>query len=177
MAATHQGAAAVYLAPQRPPANSSRPYIFLAGTTTQATRTPGDDDWRQRLIATTLRRHPVTVLNPHRADWDATWREDYADARWAEQVEWELDMQERADLVVVYLGPATDAPVSLLELGLAAGGGKRVVVCADGAYRKRGNVEAVCRRYDDGLVVLVATEGELGVAVEAAVEEMMRMVT
>ncbi|KAL2177500.1 uncharacterized protein P884DRAFT_277731 [Thermothelomyces heterothallicus CBS 202.75] len=53
----------------------------------------------------------------------------------------------RADLVVVYLGPGTDAPRSLLEPGLCARSGKAVVVACHPGYRKRGNVQIMCRRF------------------------------
>lgn len=112
--------------------------IFLAGTTT----TP---DWRADLI-TSLSDCPITILDPLRPDWDSSWVEDLEFEPFREQVEWELDMQERADLVVIYFGPATEAPISLLEFGLYARLGKALVVC-DPGYRKRGNVMIACRRF------------------------------
>jgi len=45
------------------------------------------------------------------------------------------------------LDPATQSPISLLELGLYANSGKLTVICPDGFYRK-GNVEVVCALYD-----------------------------
>jgi len=54
-------------------------------------------------------------------------------------------MQEHADVVVVYYGPGTDAPISLLELGLCARSGKAIVACHK-EYRKRGNVFIVSQR-------------------------------
>jgi len=58
-------------------------------------------------------------------------------------------MQERADLLVVYFQEGTDAPISLIELGLRARGGKNaVVVACQPKYSKRGNVQIVCRRYE-----------------------------
>jgi hypothetical protein len=63
-----------------------------------------------------------------------------------EQVSWELTGIERADVVIVYLDPATRAPISLLELGLIAVSGRALVCCPDGYFRK-GNVDVVCQRY------------------------------
>jgi hypothetical protein len=40
----------------------------------------------------------------------------------------------------------SQAPVSLLELGLHVAGGKMVVSCPDGYWRK-GNVDIVCERF------------------------------
>lgn len=127
--------------------------VFLAGTTSKVDAEP---DWRGTL-ATLLADRPVTLLNPYRADWDASWREDVDFSPYREQVEWELTRQDEADVVVVYFHPATQAPVSLLELGLCARvPGKAVVLCPPG-YWKRGNVLMVCRRY--GIEVVESIEG------------------
>ncbi|KAI1374376.1 hypothetical protein F4677DRAFT_165557 [Hypoxylon crocopeplum] len=115
--------------------------VFLAGTTTKT----DDRDWRE-VLTESLADLPVTVINPYRPDWDSSWREDITCAPFREQVEWELDMQDGADMVVVYFHPATDAPISLMELGLCARAGKAIVVCPEG-YKKRGNVQIVCQRH------------------------------
>lgn len=115
--------------------------VFLAGTTSEV----DSADWRETL-ASSLSKHPVTIYNPYRADWDSTWREDATFAPYREQVLWELDKQAKADLVVVYFHPATQAPVSLLEFGLwAQVPGKVIAVCPEG-YWKRGNVQIVCHK-------------------------------
>ncbi|OIW25420.1 hypothetical protein CONLIGDRAFT_93079 [Coniochaeta ligniaria NRRL 30616] len=113
--------------------------IFLAGTTTAP-------EWREALVAS-LSHQPITIINPLRRDWDSTWREDETFEPFREQVQWELDMQEKSSLVVVYFGPDTDAPISLLEFGLCARLNKGLVVCHPN-YRKRGNVQIICRRYN-----------------------------
>lgn len=115
--------------------------VFLAGTTT---RTATQPDWREVLIDA-IAHLPVTVYNPFRPDWNSSWREDPEYAPFREQVEWELDMQERADVIVVYYGPNTDAPISLLELGLCARSGKAIVACHKD-YKKRGNVHIVSQK-------------------------------
>lgn len=127
--------------------------VFLAGTTTAP-------DWREALIAS-LSHHAITILNPLRHDWDSSWKEDEAFEPFREQIQWELDMQDKSDLVVLYFGPDTDAPISLLEFGLCARLNKAIVVCHPG-YRKKGNVQATCRRYNiklmdsfDGLAAAV----------------------
>ncbi len=45
-------------------------------------------------------------------------------------------MQEQADVIVIYFGPDTDAPISLLEFGLSARSGKAIVACHQ-KYKKR----------------------------------------
>ena len=125
-------------APARPDIVGRRS-VFLAGTASRAA-----PDWRETLIEA-ISHLPITIYNPLRADWDSSWREDVTFAPFREQVEWELDMQEKADVVVVYYGPHTDAPISLLELGLCARSGKAIVACHRD-YKKRGNVHIVSLR-------------------------------
>ncbi|KAK5996570.1 hypothetical protein PT974_01907 [Cladobotryum mycophilum] len=134
--------AQVIWAPARPSVEiKSKKSIFLAGTTTQT----GEPDWREKLTEA-LSKYDITIFNPKRDDWDSSWKEDFSDSRWAEQVEWELEMQDKADIVVVFFHGISPAPISLLELGLCVRSGK-AIVCALDSYSKRGNVEAVCRRY------------------------------
>ena len=92
-----------------------------------------------------VKRYPdnVLFLNPRRADWDATWTQD--SDQFNEQVNWELDMLERADIIALYFDPKTQSPISLLELGLHAGDQKVIVCCPDGFWRQ-GNVRIVCER-------------------------------
>lgn len=134
--ASNQKAQIVH-APSRPKI-TGRKSVFLAGTTSGT-------DWRQR-VTRALSHLPVTIYNPLRADWDSSWREDPSFKPFREQVDWELDMQEQADVVVIYFGAGTDAPISLLELGLCARSGK-AIVAFDPGYRKRGNVLVVAERF------------------------------
>lgn len=102
------------------------------------------DNWQARMIA--LLDPNVVVLNPRRENWDATWRQSIEETKFREQVEWELDGLERADVIAIWFAPDTKAPITLLELGLFARSGKVLVGCPDGFWRK-GNVEIVCARY------------------------------
>ncbi|KAI5925084.1 hypothetical protein F4810DRAFT_708888 [Camillea tinctor] len=132
--------------------------VFLAGSTSGC-------DWRAPLIVA-LSGYPVTIYDPARPDWDGSWVEDGSFAPWREQVAWELEKQEAADLTVVYFGAGSLAPVSLLEFGLAAGRGREVVVVVvvEEGYAKRGNVKMVCERF--GIVCLESGEGLGEVVVE-----------
>lgn len=129
--------AQIVFAPSRPEL-TGKISIFLAGTTS-------GDDWREN-VTRALSHLPVTIYNPLRTDWDSLWREDPSFAPFREQVDWELEMQEIADIVVIYYGAGTDAPISLLELGLCARSGKAIVACHP-EYRKRGNVMVVAERF------------------------------
>ncbi|KAG8167630.1 hypothetical protein KVR01_003319 [Diaporthe batatas] len=134
--------------------------IFLAG--------PTDFNWRQGFITALKQRLTavnITIFDPFQPRWDATWKEDVdTDPRFAAQVDWELSRQEGATTVAVFFHADSQAPISLLELGLCARSGKAVVGCEPG-YWKRGNVQAVCRRYGvpladslDGLAHLAAAK-------------------
>ena len=123
--------------------------IFLAGSIEMGAAS----DWQTAL---TTRLPPgLIVLNPRRDAWDASWRQSIDDLRFREQVAWELDGLERADVIAMWFVPDTRAPITLLELGLHARGGKLVVGCPDGYWRK-GNVEVVCARYGIPLVTELA---------------------
>ncbi|KAH8667064.1 hypothetical protein BX600DRAFT_436432 [Xylariales sp. PMI_506] len=126
--------------------------VFLAGSTSGR-------DWRKELCQswTAAAATAITVYNPMRPDWAALVPEDISNPSFRAQVEWELSRQERARLVAVYLAAGTDAPISLMELGLSAAGAgagpkPKVIVCAEKNYSKRGNVQVVCHRYRIELV-------------------------
>lgn len=118
--------------------------VFLAGTTS------GPDDWRNS-VCERLSDLAVTVYNPLRPDWDSSWREEISCEPYRKQVEWELEKQELADVIAFYFGADTDAPISLLELGLCAKQ-RKAIVCVQEGYKKKGNVQIVCQRYGAKLV-------------------------
>ena len=115
------------------------PKIFLAGSIEMGAAEP----WQEEL-AFRFADNDIVFYNPRRPDWDSTWT-DTSDA-FNEQVNWELDHLESADMIILYFDPATKSPISLLELGLFAEHNKTVVCCPDGFWRK-GNVRIVCERY------------------------------
>jgi len=115
--------------------------LFLAGSIEMGTAT----DWQTELVHA-LDGRDVTILNPRRDEWDASWRQSIEEPKFREQVEWELDGLERADLVAMWFHPDTISPITLLELGLVARGDRLVVGCPDGFWRK-GNIEVVCSRF------------------------------
>lgn len=138
---------------------SSRPSVFLAGSIEMGAAI----DWQAQLIAA-LDNLPITVFNPRRKDWDSSWAQTKDNPQFREQVEWELDHLERADVIALYLDPATKSPISLLELGLHAGGENLIVCCPPGFWRK-GNVDIVCERYG---IAQVETLDDLAVATHAS---------
>lgn len=104
------------------------------------------EDWQEQVVAALSDVDGLLILNPRREAWDDSWEQRAADPRFAEQVTWEMDMLDAADIIALYLAPDTKSPVSLLELGLHARSGKLRVCCPDGFWRQ-GNVEMVCARY------------------------------
>jgi hypothetical protein len=120
--------------------------VFLAGSIEMGLAEP----W-QAAVEQALADLPVVVLNPRRDEWDSSWEQSISNPPFRGQVEWELEGQERATVIAMYFAPATQAPVTLLELGLFARSGRLVVCCPPGFWR-RGNVEVVCARYGVPLV-------------------------
>ena len=116
--------------------------IFLAGSIEMGLA----EQWQERVVKAMSGVSGLVILNPRRDDWDPSWEQRADNPRFAEQVEWELDMLDAADIVVMYLAAGTKSPVSLLELGLCARSGKLRVCCPEGFWRG-GNVEVVCKRY------------------------------
>ncbi|HSD87050.1 MAG TPA: nucleoside 2-deoxyribosyltransferase domain-containing protein [Kofleriaceae bacterium] len=134
----------------KPPTRwSARPgvsTVFLAGSIEMGAA----PDWQAELVRA-LEPRDLTILDPRRAEWDASWRQSIDEPQFREQVEWELDGLERADLIAMWFVPETKSPVTLLELGLVARSGKVVIGCPDGFWR-RGNIEVVAARYGAPLV-------------------------
>jgi hypothetical protein len=133
-------------------ADHAGPVVFLAGSIEMGKAI----DW-QLVVTRELLQLPVSVavLNPRRDEWDSSWEQSITNPDFRHQVEWELDALERADLILMYLAPQTQSPISLLELGLFARSKKLLVACPPGFWR-RGNVEVVCHRF--GITLLNSLE-------------------
>ena len=116
--------------------------VFLAGSIDQGAAV----DWQKQVTNALKDADNLTILNPRRDDWDSTWTQDIENDQFREQVEWELEAQEKADLIIMFFDPEGKAPITLLELGLFARTGKLIVCCPKGYWRK-GNVDIVCNRY------------------------------
>lgn len=134
------------LKPPAPLSSLEGTSVFLAGSIEMGLA----ESWQER-VEQALADLPVAILNPRRDEWDSSWEQSITNRPFREQVEWELDAQERADVIAMYFAPSTKAPITLLELGLFAASGK-VVVCCPPGYWRRGNVEVVCARYSVPLV-------------------------
>lgn len=120
----------------------TKQYVFLAGSIEMGKAI----DW-QTDMGTYFKQKGYGVFNPRRKDWDSSWKQEYENPQFYQQVNWELDALERCNAILLYLVPETMSPISLLELGLHAAHKKLYVVCPEGFWRK-GNVDIVCNRYD-----------------------------
>lgn len=127
-------------------ANIDKISVFLGGSIEMDTA----EKWQDRLKSD-LSETDVVLLNPRRDDWDNSIVQRAYDPAFSEQVNWELDAIDYADLIVFYFDPNTKSPITLMELGLFANSGKVIVCCPDGFWRK-GNVEIVCSRSEVPLV-------------------------
>ncbi|KAA3657507.1 MAG: hypothetical protein DWQ04_27890 [Chloroflexi bacterium] len=141
--------------PPTPFAHIEQPTVFLAGTIDNGT----GPDW-QSTVEQSLQDLDILILNPRRDEWDATWEQSIHNPQFKEQVTWELDGQEQADVILMYFAPGSKSPITLLELGLFAHTQKLFICCPPGFWR-RGNIEVVASRYNlpffDDLDTLITT--------------------
>ncbi|PIL25157.1 hypothetical protein GSI_13046 [Ganoderma sinense ZZ0214-1] len=142
------GQAAAYIAPAKVPAKTPGRSVFLAGSIEMGKA----DNWQPRMTES-LKDITCTVFNPRRLDWNSDWVQRKSNPKFFEQVKWELDLLEKADVIAMYFDPETKSPITLFELGLhlkakdELGRPKLLVGCPDGFYRL-GNVEIVCEEKD-----------------------------
>jgi hypothetical protein len=124
--------------------------IFLAGSIEMDKA----EDWQSQLVKYfelyyddfDESGYQFIIMNPRRDNWDASQAQSIKNDYFTQQVNWELDSLDVADLIVLYFDPNTTSPISLLELGIHKDS-NIVVCCPEGFYRK-GNVEIVCERYE-----------------------------
>lgn len=120
--------------------------VFLAGSIDMGQAI----NWQEDLI-TKLKAIPelnsVNIFNPRREDWDSTWKQEFENPAFYQQVTWELNALDAADYIIVYFAENSQAPVTMLEFGLYAQSGKIVVCCPKGFWRK-GNIDIVCQKYN-----------------------------
>lgn len=141
----------------------SRFTIFLAGSIDMGEA----EDWRSKVAERLKDYDNVLLLNPRRDDWDSSWKQEIQDPQFSEQVRWELQGQEDADLVIFFFSDGSKSPITLLELGLGLGRGIPAMVYCSDFYRK-GNVDVSCDFYD---VPVFEDEEEFMSALETLVQE------
>ncbi|TPG33389.1 nucleoside 2-deoxyribosyltransferase domain-containing protein [Flavobacterium pectinovorum] len=130
----------IFRAPEETPLQSDLKTIFLAGSIEMDTAI----NWQKR-CEEMLQDHYI-IFNPRREQWDSSWSQTIENKNFKEQVDWELNALEKADLIIMYFAGNTKSPISLLEFGLYAQSNKMKVVVEENFWRK-GNVDIVCDRY------------------------------
>jgi len=125
------------------------PSVYLAGGIDV-----GDPhNWWNEMTAA-LSPLSVTMISPCRKDWDPSWKQRATNLWFNEQMKWELQRPEEADVIALHLRPGATCPTNLMELCLYAPSGKLVVCCPDG-FSLKGHVEMVCDKYGIPLVETV----------------------
>lgn len=127
--------------PPTPPPDTGKRKVFLAGSIEMGKA----EDWQAR-VTKDLSDGDVVIFNPRRDAWDSSWEQRADNAQFREQVLWELEALERADVIALCFVPGTMSPISLLEFGLHARKGNVVVLCPEGFWRK-GNVDVTAAKY------------------------------
>jgi Nucleoside 2-deoxyribosyltransferase like len=117
--------------------------IFLAGSIEMGSA----ENWQAKIENALKDYESICILNPRRENWDSSWKQEKSNPKFREQVNWELEGLEKANLIVFYFAPETKSPISMLELGLFAHSNKLIVCCPQGFWRK-GNIDIVCERYN-----------------------------
>lgn len=75
------------------------------------------------------------------------WQQSIDNDEFSKQVNWELEVLEKCDLIIMYFDANTKSTVSMLEFGLFSRSKKMFVCCPEGFWRKR-NIDIVCNRYN-----------------------------
>ena len=124
--------------------------VFLAGTIDNGE----SDDWQSNLIWQMKTKHhgpnsdidesigDIVVFNPRRSNWGSN--ASIADVE--EQIKWEQQHLDEADLIIMNFVDGSKSPITLLELGLYGPEGKTIVFCTDKFYRFT-DVKLTCDKY------------------------------
>lgn len=134
--------AVLYRSPEHAPSTLSAPSVFMAGSIDMGKA----ELWQPRMTARFL-AEGVNVFDPRRVDWDSSWPQDPTPGTpFHQQVSWELDHIHAADLVYFRFCQTGPAIVSMLELGMLLGAGKKLAIQADEGYMRRGNIVITAQR-------------------------------
>lgn len=130
----------IYKAPEEIPLQIDLKTVFLAGSIDMDKAI----NWQKKCEE--LLQDQFVIFNPRRNEWDSSWSQTIENIHFKEQVSWELQALERADIIIMYFAGNTMSPISLLEFGLYAQSHKMKVVVEENFWRK-GNIDIVCERY------------------------------
>jgi hypothetical protein len=115
--------------------------VFLAGSIEMDKAV----DWQKKCEEVLSAKY--IIFNPRRNEWNSDWEQSITNAKFKEQVDWELNALEKADIIIMFFANNTKSPISLLEFGLYAQSNKMKVVVEEDFWRK-GNIDVVCEKYN-----------------------------
>lgn len=124
--------------------------LFLGGSIEQGKAS----EWQKRVIQELKDTEQLTIFNPRREVWDATWSQSPDNKKLREQIRWELDRIDECDIILLYFQAGTMSPITLLELGICLGSKHRdlIVVCEPGFWREANVVES-CEFFNKKVLV------------------------
>ncbi|TWI01334.1 nucleoside 2-deoxyribosyltransferase-like protein [Flavobacterium tiangeerense] len=115
--------------------------VFLAGSIEMDKAV----DWQKECEEVLSAKY--VIFNPRRNEWNSDWEQSIDNVKFKEQVDWELNALEKADIIIMFFANNTKSPISLLEFGLYAQSNKMKVVVEENFWRK-GNIDVVCEKYN-----------------------------
>lgn len=128
--------------PTNRPESLIAPSVFLAGSIEM-----GKAEHWQKELGGFLSHLGFFVMDPRRDDWDSSWVQNINNPQFSQQVNWELENIDGADIILFYFDPNTQSPITLMELGYCIGAfpHRVTVICPEGYFRK-GNVDIICNK-------------------------------
>jgi len=142
--------------------------IFLGGSIEAGKA----EDWQKDLIKYIDNKEyssKIELLNPRRDAWDASWPvDDPNHAALAEQINWELYYQDKADILIYYFATGTISPITLLEMGTYASHNPLIYI--QGGYKRHANVKITADHfgwdyYEDRESFLTALDNRIALQV------------
>ena len=119
--------------------------VFLAGTIDNGNSL----NWQDKTISELMKLgiENLDIYNPRREHWN----QNPSKEEMQNQIVWEQEHLDKADIIAMVLLDDSKSPISLLELGLYAKSNKLIVFCTPNFYRFD-NIRLTCEKYDIELV-------------------------
>jgi Nucleoside 2-deoxyribosyltransferase like len=138
------------------------PLLFLAGSIEMNAAT----QWQREVVKRMAGRR-IDILNPRRLEWDSSWKQTTDNSPFLEQVLWELNGLDKADIIFFNFDENTKSPITLLELGLCLKQKTNdLIICCPEKFYRYGNVvittaykrpgQHIFTNFDDAVKQLIA---------------------
>lgn len=128
----------IYTAPQNFVENGKFS-VFLAGTIDSG----NSEDCQREIIENLQDNLDINIFNPRRSEWPSD--SDHNEIE--KQIIWELDLLERADLIIFNILPNSKSPISLMEIGLFARSPHKVGIFCENNFYRYDNVKCVANKF------------------------------